>query len=355
MKKKNYKIRQVETDGRLYYFYEMEWNLYGKRERFYAPTEEELWEKLQQTEDEKLKYILKSATENPVLNDYINVYFKGQLSVGNPVEMKSDLLFIRTITSGSEIDRNITELSADDIQNYYNKLTEKYSTEEISRLHEILTEIFPSFNHIGIQTADLSKIRIPDIKAVPDKSNKPERNLLSENEMKTLMIQCRSSRNSNNAFVIIFALYTGIYLNDIFEIRNHDVRLDDGAVIVKDRTVPVCIECMEWLKERIADKTVESDVLYKNPEQKESIIRNYLQSNPDEYLFTNARGNKTTFYPASNFLKNTAEKCGISRSITPLALHCSYLADAIKNGADIEELKEIYGHDDKFYSSLIKT
>ena len=355
MKKKNYKIRQVETDGKLYYFYEMEWNLYGKRERFYAPTEEELWEKLQHTEDEKLKYILKSAPENPVLNDYINIYFKGQLSIGNPMELKSDLLFVRTITFGSEIDHNITELSAEDIQNYYNKLTEKYSTAEISRLHEILTEIFQSFNHIGIQTADLSKIRIPDIKAVPDKSNKPERNLLSENEMKTLMIQCRSSRNSNNAFVIIFALYTGIYMNDIFEIRNSDIRLDDGTVIVKDRTVPICSECMEWLKERIADKTVESDVLYKNPEQKENIIRSYLQSNPDEYLFTNARGNKTTFYPASNFLKNIAEKCGISRSITPLALHCSYLADAIKNGADIEELKEIYGHDDKFYSSLIKT
>ncbi|MBD5159512.1 MAG: phage integrase family protein [Ruminococcus sp.] len=352
MKKKNYKIRQVETDGKLYYFYEMEWNLYGRRERFYAPTEEELWEKLQQTEDEKLKYILKSAPENPVLNDYINVYFKGQLSVGNSVEMKSDLLFVRTITSSSEIDRNITELSAENIQNYYNKLTEKYRTEEINRLHEILTEIFQSFNHIGIQTADLSKMQIPDKKTV---SNKSERNLLSENEMKTLMIQCRSSRNSNNAFVIIFALYTGIYMNDIFEIRNHDVRLDDGAVIVKDRTVPVCTECMEWLKERIADKAVESDVLYKNPEQKESIIRNYLQSNPDEYLFTNARGNKTTFYPVSNFLKNIAEKCGISRSITPLALHCSYLADSIKNSATVEELKEIYGHDDKFYSSLIKT
>ncbi|MDE6834933.1 MAG: site-specific integrase [Ruminococcus sp.] len=330
----------------------MEWNLYGKRERFYSPTEEELWEKLQQTEDEKLKYILKSAPENPVLNDYINVYFKGQLSIGNPVEMKSDLLFIRTITSGSEIDRNITELSADDIQNYYQKLTAKYSMEEIIRLHEILTEIFQSFNHIGIQTTDLSKIQIPDKKTV---SNKPERNLLSENEMKTLMIQCRSSRNSNNAFVIIFALYTGIYLNDIFEIKNRDVRLDAGAVIVKDRTVPVCTECIEWLKERIADKAVERDVLYRNPEHKESIIRNYLQSNPDEYLFTNARGNKTTFYPASNFLKNIAEKCGISRSITSLVLHCSYLADAIKNGATVEELKEIYGHDDKFYSSLIKT
>ena len=80
-----------------------------------------------------------------------------------------------------------------------------------------------------------------------------------------------------------------------------------------------------------------------------------MKINSEDYLFTNARGNKATFYPASNFLKNIAEKCGISRNITPLTLHCSYLADTIKNGADIEELKEIYGHDDKFYSSLIKT
>lgn len=353
MKKKNYKIRQVETDGRLYYFYEMEWNLYGRRERFYAPTEEELWEKLQQTEDDRLKYLLKSAPSDAVLNDYINLYFKGQLSIGNPVEMKSDLLFVRTMTSGSEIDRSITELSAEDIQDYYQKLTAKYSTEEISRLHEILMEIFQSFSHIGIQTADLSKVQIPDRKTVSDKSEKA---LLSEQEMQILMLQCQASRNSNNnnAWVIIFALYTGIYLNDIFEIRNCDVRLDDCTVIVGENVVPVRSECMEWLKERISDKAVESDVLYKNPEQKENIIRNYLQSSPDEYLFTNAKGNQTTYYPAARFLKNIAEKCGLSRSITPLALHRSYLVDALENGASVEELKAVYGHDDKFYSSLIK-
>ncbi|MDE6832804.1 MAG: tyrosine-type recombinase/integrase [Ruminococcus sp.] len=351
MKKKNYKIKKIETEDRFYYFYEMEWNLYGKRERFYAPTEEELWEKLQHTEDERLKYLMTSFPENNVLNDYINFYFKGQLCIGNPIEMKSDLLFIRTITSGSEIDRNITELSAEDIQSYYNKLTALHSSEEIIRLHEIFTEIFQSFNHIGIKTPDLNSIQIPDIKKV---KNKYERILLSENEMETLMIQCLGSRNSNNAFVVIFALHTGIYLNDIFEIRNHDIQLDDSAVNVKGKTVPICPECLEWLKERLADKAGESDILYKNPEQKENIIRNYLKNNSEGYLFTNARGKKTTFYPAANFLKNIAEKSGISRSITPLSLHCSYLADAIKNGADIEELKTLYGHDDKFYKSLIK-
>lgn len=352
MKKKNYKIRQVETDGRLYYFYEMEWNLYGRRERFYAPTEEELWEKLQQTENERLKYLMKSAPENPVLNDYINQYFKGQLSIGNSSELKSDLLFVRAMTSGSEIDRSIMELSADDIQDYYQKLTAKYSTAEIGRLHEILVEIFQSFNYIGIQTADLSNVQLPDRKT---DSDKPEKVLLSEQEMQVVMLQCQASRNNstNNALVIIFALYTGIYLNDIFEIRSSDVRLDDCTVIVKENAVPISSDCMEWLKERIADKAVESDVLYKNPEQKENIIRNYLQSNPDEYLFTNAKGNQTTYYPAARFLKNIGEKCGL-RSLTPLALHRSYLADALKNGASVGELKAVYGHDDKFYSSLIK-
>lgn len=352
MKKKNYKIRQVETDGRLYYFYEMEWNLYGRRERFYAPTEEELWEKLQQTEDDRLKYLLKSAPADAVLNDYINLYFKGQLSIGNPVELKSDLLFVRTMTSGEEIDRSITELSAEDIQDYYQKLSTRYSTEEIGRLHEILAEIFRSFSHIGIQTADLSNVQLPDRKTVSDKSEKA---LLSEQEMQILMLQCQASRNSstNNALVIIFALYTGIYLNDIFEIRNCDVRLDDCTVIVGGNAVPMCSECMEWLKERISDKAVESDILYKNPGQKENIIRNYLQSSPDEYLFTNAKGSQTTYYPAARFLKNIGEKCGLC-SITPLALHRSYLADALKNGASVEKLKAVYGHDDKFYSSLIK-
>lgn len=352
MKKTNYKIKQVETDGKLYYFYEMEWNLYGRRERFYAPTEEELWEKLQHVEDERLKCLLKSAPENPVLSDYINLYFKGQISIGNPIKLKSDLLFVRTMTSGSEINRSITELSAEDIQNYYTKLTAKYSIKEISRLHEILLEVFQSFSHIGIQTTDLSKVQIPDKKT---DSGKTEKVLLSEQEMETLMLQCNSSReSSNNALVIIFALYTGIYLNDIFEIRNSDVRLDECTVIVQGNAVPICSECMEWLKERISDKATESDVLYKNPEQKEDIIRNYLQSNPDEYLFISAAKNQTKYYPTSNFLKNTAKKCGISRSITPLALHRSYLANKLKNGVSVEELKAVYGHNDKFYDDLIK-
>ena len=353
MKKKNYKIRQVETDGKIHYFYEMEWNLYGRRERFYAPTEEELWEQLQQTEDERLKYLMKSAPANPVLNDYINLYFKGQISIGNPSELKSDLLFVRAMTSGSEIDRSITELSAEDIQNYYTKLTAQHSMKEIGRLHEILTEIFRSFNHIDIQTADLSTVELPDKKTVPDK---PRKELLSKQDMETLMLQCRTARNSNNnnAWIIIFALYTGIYLNDIFEIRNRDVKLDDYTITVNGIAVPICIECVEWLKERISEKAVETDVLYKNLEQQESIIRNYLQSNPDEYLFTNAHKNKTTYNPTVNFLKNTAEKCGLSRNITPLLLHRSYLADALKNGMTVEELKAVYGHDDKFYDNLIK-
>lgn len=353
MKKKNYKIRQVETDGKLYYFYEMEWNLYGKRERFYAPTEEELWEKLQKIEDERLKYLLKSAPKNPVLNDYINLYFKGHMSIGNPMELKSDLLFIRAMTSDSEINRNITELSTEDIQNYYTKLTAQYSIKEISRLHEILLEVFQSFNHVGIQTIDLSKVQLPDNETASGKSRKA---LLSKQEMENLLLQCQTSRNSNNnnAWVIIFALYTGICLNDIFEIRNSDVRLDDCTVIVSGNAVPMCSECTEWLKERISDKAVESDVLYKNPEQKENIIRNYLQSNPDEYLFTNKNRSQTTYYPTTRFLKNIAEKCGLSRNVTPLVLHHSSLADALKNGATVEELKAVYGHDDKFYNSLIK-
>lgn len=352
MKKDNYKIRQVEKDRTLYYFYEMEWNLYGRRERFYAKTEEELWEKLQETENERLKYLMGTAPENPVLNDYINLYFKGQLSIGIPSEMKSDLIFVRTMTSGSEIDRSITELTVENIQNYYKKLTAKYTTKEISRLHDILLEIFQSFSHIGVQTADLSQVQLPDSKSEESKSGQI---LLSEQEMETLMLQCHASRNSScNAWVVILALHTGIYLNDIFEIRRSDVKLNENAVIINGNAVPLSGECIKWLKERILDMTAETDTLYKNPEQKESIIRNYLQSSPDKYLFTNVNGSQIKIKTVALFLKNTAKKCGISCSITPLALHRSYLANAMKNGKSSEEMKAVYGHDDKFYDDLIK-
>lgn len=352
MKKDNYKIRQVEKDGVLCYFYEMEWNLYGRRERFYAKTEAEFWGKLQETEDARLKYLLKTAPENPVLNDYINLYFKSQLSIGVPSEMKSDLIFVRTMTSGSEIDRSITELSAEDIQNYYEKLTAEYSPKEISRLHEILLEIFQSFSHIDIKTADLTQVQLPEKSAEPDKSGQI---LLSEYEMESLMIQCHDSRkNSCNAWVVILALHTGIYLNDIFEIRRSDLKLDENAVMINGNKVPLDSDCMKWLTERILDMAGEPDTLYKNPEQKENIIRNYLQCSPEKYLFTNVNGSQVKVKTVSLFLKNTAKKCGISGSITPLALHRSYLANAMKNGKSVAELKAVYGHDDKFYDNLVK-
>ena len=245
MKKSNRKIRTVEIDGKTYFGYELDKNVYGERKRLYADTKEELEQKIQQAENERFKSLMCYLPQEPKLQDYANLYFRNAIGVVSSAELKSEILLMKSTVYGSGIDRNITELTADDVEKFYSTLTAKYQSDDIARLHEILKKVFEVAVRAGAETFEFDEVHLPKYDKNEEQSAKY---LLSEQEMKLLLNNCLTNpKYGRNIWTVVLSLYTGIYFADILKIRHSDIHIDDREIISKGNAVPMSEECAVWL------------------------------------------------------------------------------------------------------------
>ena len=348
MKKSNRKIRQIEIDGKTYFAYELDKEIYGERIRVYADTREELEQKISQAEEERFRLLMNYLPAVPRLKDYAELYFRNAMGNVTPTVLKSELLLVKSTVYGSEIDCEIKNLTAEKIQKFYAEL--QYQQTEINRLNDILQRIFDVAERAGADIPMLKNIQSDEIA-----EEKTGHVMLSEHEMKMLLQSCLAIKKyRKNMWGIIFSLYTGIKFSEVMKLRNGDFNLNEKFVISQDRKIILCDECVNWLEQKIMEKTFDniSDAyalkLYENAEQRKIFCMNCLTQSSEELFFANKNGKTLKYTNANIALRNAAADCGISRNISLIDIHKSFIRNELKRGVSQEELKERYHYNDKY-------
>ena len=348
MKKSNRKIRQIEVDGKTYFAYELDKEIYGERIRLYADTREELEQKISQAEEERFRSLMKYLPANPKLKDYAELYFRNAMGSVSPTVLKSELLLVKSTVYGSEIDCEIKNLTAEKIQKFYAEL--QYQQTEINRLNDILQRIFDVAERAG---ADVKVLR--NVQPNESTEEQDEHILLSEEEMKLLLQSCFAvTKYRRNMWGIIFSLYTGIKFSEVTKIRNSNLDLNEKTVISRDSKIPLSEECINWLEQKIIEKSfadikdIHAVKLYENAEQRKIFCTNYLTQSPDNLFFANEKGKILRYTNANIALRNAAADCGISRNISLIDIHKSFIMNELKKGISQQELKERYGYSSKY-------
>ena len=346
MSKSNRKIRKVELDGRQYYGYELDKTVYGIRERLYAETEEELQQKIQQADDERFQSLADGLPSKPTLKNYAELYFRYSIGMASATELKAEILLVKNAVYGSEVDIDVRNLTPEKLQEFYKNLSEKYHSDDIARLHEILKKIFVVAERAGVDVPDLENWQVPD-----KQDEKIQKDILTEYELKILLDTCLTI-HKQNMWGIIFSLYTGIKFSEVMKIRNSDFDFEEQVVLSKNFPVPMSDECVNWLEQTVLGKALSGQKsqqeyivkLYNNPERRKNFVKSWLEQNPDELFFTNRNGNPVRYDTAIKLLRSVAGQCGLSKNITLILLHKSFIVKELKNGVGKQELRRRYGY-----------
>ena len=126
---------------------------------------------------------------------------------------------------------------------------------------------------------------------------------------------------------ILAILYgTGVRVSELTHIRMRDVDLDRGLLRVyqgkgkKDRQTLLPAALREILRKQQKVKK------------------------PNDFLFTNGRGDKLTEASIQKIVAHAAIEAGIGKTVSPHTLRHSFATHLLENGTDIRYIQELLGH-----------
>ncbi|MBI2133888.1 tyrosine-type recombinase/integrase [Candidatus Woesearchaeota archaeon] len=68
------------------------------------------------------------------------------------------------------------------------------------------------------------------------------------------------------------------------------------------------------------------------------------KKNPEDYVFSNKKGNALTSRNIQKIVKNTSKKAGISKNVSPHTLRHSFATHLLESGTDLRKIQELLGH-----------
>ncbi|MBQ3373752.1 MAG: site-specific tyrosine recombinase XerD [Oscillospiraceae bacterium] len=187
----------------------------------------------------------------------------------------------------------------------------------------------------------------PSLKLVPDKATQKLPEILTSEEINTLLAQpqCIDAKGYRDKAMLELLYATGIRVTELIDLNVSDVNLP-GAVIRchsrgKERFIPMYHEAVKALDDYLL------------------LVRPQMIADPsEEALFVNVSGERMSRQGFWKIIKFYTKKAGIERDITPHTLRHSFAAHLLENGADIHAIQEMLGHADisstQVYSNLVK-
>ena len=132
MRKGTKTIRKVRTHNNEYYIYDLEEDIFGKRPRLYAKSEEEMLKKIEQAEEKRKSDLMKQTPKGKGLKEFVLFYFKNIVGSVPSVHIKRLMNLFENAVFGSSIDRDMDEITADEIKEFYDNLIDKYPIDRCS-------------------------------------------------------------------------------------------------------------------------------------------------------------------------------------------------------------------------------
>ena len=222
MRRGTKEIRKVFTGSREYYVYDLDKDFFGKSKRIYAATEGELKEKIAAAEAERTAVLETYRPVGKKLSDYVRFYFKCAVTQeAIPTIKKLTTLFDNAVFD-SPIDKNIDEITQEDMQKFYNTIVLKFEQVNIDKITDVLKKTFTLAKEAGITCQfNLSDIR----KTVPAAGTVSTAYIMSPKELESLLSFCIAEdcvKYGVNELVAIFTMLTGFRFQDINTMKAKD-------------------------------------------------------------------------------------------------------------------------------------
>lgn len=216
----------------------------------------------------------------------------------------------------------LDEVKPDDLHKYlFNVLSEEnYSS---SHRHNMITAFKSLYNFSTLK--ELCPINTGKlVKNI--RTHTKERTFISEIEFIKLMKHIELPTVKAALYTMF---YTGLRISEAVDLEIKDVDMEREHIYVregkgkKDRIIPI----NEKLKKALAD-----------------YLNNIRLDNGSDWLFTYRKGviSKTT---VTRVLRETREKLGIERQITPHVLRHSFASGLLERGVDLFRVQKLLGHD----------
>ena len=154
------------------------------------------------------------------LKEYIERhYIPFQQNAKKEKNFKDLLGKLNIILSYELVDKNITDITENDILNFFNLLKNDRDIKQATqnRYRTCLNHIF----NIAIKDRVVNYNPVKYIKRY--KENSRDR-ALNSNEIKTLLETCRQSRNEELYYIVLVALYTGMRYSNIVNMKKSNIK-----------------------------------------------------------------------------------------------------------------------------------
>ncbi len=145
----------------------------------------------------------------------------------------------------------------------------------------------------------------------------------------------RSLPGSARNYVIIEVLYgCGLRVSELVNLKLSNIYTDDEMLQIfgkgsKERWVPINAHALRLLVDYIH---------YERSQLK-------IQPGEEKYVFLNLRGHHLSRVAVFQFIKESAEKAGIRKSVSPHSLRHTFATELVQNGADLRAVQEMLGHE----------
>ena len=162
---------------------------------------------------------------------------------------------------------------------------------------------------------------------IPDVLNVEEVNKLLES------IDLSEQGGMRNKAILETLYGCGLRVSELVNLKISTLYLDIGFIKVigkgdKERLVPIGREAAKFI------------TMYKD----EVRVHLPIKKGNEDFIFLNNRGSKLSRISIFNFIKTTALKAGIKKSISPHTFRHSFATHLIEGGADLRAVQEMLGH-----------
>lgn len=227
--------------------------------------------------------------------------------------------------------KNIKNITKDDIQDYIHYLASKENEETTSISRNISSlKSFYKFLELNryVKNNPLTTITNPkNMKKLPK--------VLSEEEIdKLLNINLINDFDYRNKAMLELMYSSGLRVSELIELNVNDIDIENASVRIfgkgsKERIVPL---------NEYATNALNEYILYHRP--------NLFKHGENNYLFLNNHGNKMTRQGFFKILKKIAQEKGINKELSPHTLRHSFATHLLAHGADLRSIQELLGHSD---------
>ena len=242
----------------------------------------------------------------------------------------------------AETEHGLIDANEEDLDEYISSLRD--AGKSVATVSRSIASIKCLYQHLVIKQYLKHN---PSLKLVPDKATQKLPEILTSDEINTLLAQpqCIDAKGYRDKAMLELLYATGIRVTELIDLNVSDVNLP-GAVIRchsrgKERYIPMYHEAVKALDEYLL------------------LVRPQMIADPsEEALFVNVSGERMSRQGFWKIIKFYTKKAGIERDITPHTLRHSFAAHLLENGADIHAIQEMLGHADssstQVYSNLVK-